>query len=336
MKELISVIVPVYRAEKYLNRCIESIVNQTYTCIEVILVDDGSPDNCPIMCDKWARQDKRIRVIHQVNSGLSAARNAGLDIVQGEYIGFIDSDDFINPNFLQVMYDMMIKYKADIVSVDSFDFVYNREIKMFDTSLDRLNVKVFRRDEALKEYFVPKQKRIIHHGVCMKLFRSICFGKLRFKVGSLHEDLYVTYKLLDKASIFVFIPVKFYYYNHGNQGSICTCYKFKNFSDELNATVEMLKYFEDNEILFKYVKCFVIDHYCFLLGKSDIDINKADIAMYQRKCKEMRFFLRQNATQYLFGNEDTITKKFAFCLMMINRRLYVWVKTIRNLLRSRE
>ena len=95
MEPLISVIVPIYKVEEYLNRCVESLVNQTYKNLEIILVDDGSPDNCPEMCDRWAKQDKRIRVIHKKNGGLSDARNAGMRIATGEYIAFVDSDDLV-------------------------------------------------------------------------------------------------------------------------------------------------------------------------------------------------------------------------------------------------
>ena len=93
--ELISIIVPVYKVEKYIDRCVESIINQTYKNIEIILVDDGSPDNCPKICDEWAKKDKRIRVIHKENRGVSSARNVGIDVAKGKYIGFVDSDDYI-------------------------------------------------------------------------------------------------------------------------------------------------------------------------------------------------------------------------------------------------
>ena len=98
---LISVIVPIYKVQDYLKECIESIINQTYSDIEVILVDDGSPDRCPQMCDEWAKRDSRIRVVHKKNGGLSSARNAGLDVAKGEYISFVDSDDFVEETMLE-------------------------------------------------------------------------------------------------------------------------------------------------------------------------------------------------------------------------------------------
>ena len=111
---LISVIVPVYRVEKYLERCIKSIVSQTYRNLEVLLIDDGSPDRCPQICDSWAKKDERIRVIHQENRGVSAARNAGVDAARGEFIGFIDSDDFILPEYFETLYMTLTVNRADV------------------------------------------------------------------------------------------------------------------------------------------------------------------------------------------------------------------------------
>ena len=101
MHDLISVIIPVYKVEKYLCRCVDSVLEQTYTNMEIILVDDGSPDNCPVMCDEYARQDSRVKVIHQENAGLSGARNAGIDMAQGQWLAFVDSDDYLAADFLE-------------------------------------------------------------------------------------------------------------------------------------------------------------------------------------------------------------------------------------------
>ena len=114
MKPLISVIVPIYNVEKYLPQCIESILRQTYTNLEIILVDDGSPDSCPQICDDYAAKDSRIKVIHQANSGVSAARNSGLKIAKGKYIGFIDGDDYIEPDMYEYLYNLITVYEGNI------------------------------------------------------------------------------------------------------------------------------------------------------------------------------------------------------------------------------
>lgn len=115
---LISVIIPVYKVEKYIVKCVESILAQTYRNLEIILVDDGSPDNCPGICDEFAALDTRVRVIHKDNSGVSDARNIGLNVAKGEYIGFIDSDDWIAPNMYETLLASIIKYDADIAVCD--------------------------------------------------------------------------------------------------------------------------------------------------------------------------------------------------------------------------
>jgi glycosyltransferase involved in cell wall biosynthesis len=115
MKPIISIIVPIYNVEKYLDRCITSLRNQTLKNIEIILVDDGSPDNCPNLCDKYAQQDYRIKVIHQKNKGLGLARNAGIDIAQGKYIAFVDSDDYVSTKMYEQLYNESLKQDFDII-----------------------------------------------------------------------------------------------------------------------------------------------------------------------------------------------------------------------------
>ena len=113
-EDIVSIIVPVYKVENEIDRCIQSILNQTYTSIEIILVDDGSPDKCPQICDKYAKQDKRIKVIHKENGGLSDARNVGLDMAKGEYIAFIDSDDWVEDSFIEQLLTNLISTNSDI------------------------------------------------------------------------------------------------------------------------------------------------------------------------------------------------------------------------------
>ena len=122
MHDLISVIIPVYKVEKYLCRCVDSVLEQTYTNMEIILVDDGSPDNCPVMCDEYARQDSRVKVIHQENAGLSGARNAGIDMAQGQWLAFVDSDDYLAADFLERLYQACVDTGSSL-SVCRWEYV---------------------------------------------------------------------------------------------------------------------------------------------------------------------------------------------------------------------
>src|SRR5574344_122915 len=145
MNDLVSIIVPVYKVEPYLKRCLDIILNQTYKNIEIILVDDGSPDKCPQICDEYAKKDNRIIVIHQENGGLSAARNTGLDIAKGEYISFVDSDDWVHLQYIEVLLTSALKENADII-IGNHIRVNNSLIQHEDKYL---NIKSYRSLDAL-------------------------------------------------------------------------------------------------------------------------------------------------------------------------------------------
>ena len=149
-KPLISVIVPIYNVEEYINKSVRSIVNQTYENLEIILVDDGSSDGCPQICDKWAEQDKRIKVIHKQNGGLSDARNAGIDIMKGEYVSFVDGDDYIDERYIEVLYNNLVKYNADVSQV-SFNNEGFEIVSIFAHVLCGSGEKMYK-DHAQKEW----------------------------------------------------------------------------------------------------------------------------------------------------------------------------------------
>ena len=152
-KGLVSIVVPIYKAENYLNRCVESIVNQTYTNLEIILVDDGSPDNCPQICDQWAEKDSRVKVIHQDNGGLSSARNQGMSIATGEYICFFDSDDYVDLNTIRHAYDLVEKHQAEVVVYGYHNVNSNGEI--VGTRIPRGEQEAYA-GEAVQEEFLPE------------------------------------------------------------------------------------------------------------------------------------------------------------------------------------
>lgn len=182
MPEL-SIIVPVYKVEKYLPRCIDSILAQTFGDFELILIDDGSPDGCGRICDEYARKDKRIVVIHQKNMGVSAARNAGLDIARGRYIGFVDSDDWIEPQMYEVMMDAIRENGADMAVCG---VRYADEDGKF-TRADRLSEGVYTRAGLLEDVFAMPNK--LGGGCCNKVFDASKIASVRFKVGmTIAED----------------------------------------------------------------------------------------------------------------------------------------------------
>ena len=186
-KDKITIVVPVYKVEKYLRRCIESILQQTYKNIEIILVDDGSPDNCGKICDEYKEKDNRIIVIHKENGGLSDARNAGIDIATGKYIAFIDSDDYVANNFISSLYDVCIKNECEIAQC-KFKRVtedYKEEQKEISetTILDGKS--------AIKEIY--GQNDVYTIVAWNKLYLKNLFNDIRYTVGKIHEDESTTY-----------------------------------------------------------------------------------------------------------------------------------------------
>lgn len=202
----ISVIIPVYRVEPYLDRCVQSVVDQTYQNLEIILVDDGSPDNCPAMCDAWAEKDRRIRVIHKKNGGLSDARNAGMALATGEYISFVDSDDWIAQEMLEKLFDALQRDDVDIAAC-TVQLVWEN-----DTPSELLTVQrncVLEREEAQRALL---RETLLKQPVWYKLYRRETIEKIRFEVGKYHEDVFWSYQAVGNARRVSMIDYVGYYY----------------------------------------------------------------------------------------------------------------------------
>lgn len=193
--ELISVIVPVYKVEAYLDKCVQSIVDQTYKNLEIILVDDGSPDSCPAMCDVWAEKDRRIRVIHQPNAGSGAARNTALDAAQGELIAFVDSDDYIAQDMFEHLYGLII-HGADIAECSHVDVFDNHATFHREDSC----VRTYTAQEGMAEHI---RDRIFRQLIWNKLYRREILGDIRFPVDKKIDDEFFTYQALGKAKVLI-------------------------------------------------------------------------------------------------------------------------------------
>lgn len=236
--DLISVIVPVYNMEQYLERCINSIKKQSYSNLEIILVDDGSTDHSADMCDTYAQEDQRIKVIHKVNGGLSDARNAGLAIATGTYIGYVDSDDWIEPQMYQKMYEACIENEAQ-VAVCRYAKVYS------DETIRGGNHKttVFERDSILKVYLSDNSDYIVYNSVWSKLFaREIIVGEI-FPVGKNSEDIMYTTRAFCKVTKAVYVDECLYNYVLDREGSIMNVNRTERmFQDEIPFWREHIAY----------------------------------------------------------------------------------------------
>lgn len=240
LQEKISVIVPIYNVEDYLHRCVDSIINQTYTNLEIILVDDGSPDNCLKICDEYAKKDSRIKVVHKKNGGLSDARNAGLEIATGEYIGFVDSDDYISLYFYEKLMNVIKVSGSDIVECGVKKFTENNEIN--DVENSKLDFKIFNKFEAMQNLIMNK---ILSVTVWNKLYKKDVIDKLRFKVGKTNEDNFFTYLAFDNANKISKLDDELYYYLQRENSIMGESYKL-NRLDEIEAKYERFKFIEKN------------------------------------------------------------------------------------------
>lgn len=238
MEKLISVIVPVYKVEQYLEKCIDSIINQTYKNLEIILVDDGSPDNCGKICDDYAEKDSRIKVVHKENGGLSDARNAGYEFVNGEYISFIDSDDYIATDFYEILVNTMVKENSDIVECGVVKFCENEDIK---TENKNPVVRSFDTVEALESLVEEKD---FHQHVWNKLYKTELVMDVKFEKGKLNEDEFWTYQIFGKAKKVSRISVGLYYYLQRGGSIMGNSYNLRRL-DALEALSQRQKYLDE-------------------------------------------------------------------------------------------
>lgn len=239
MNPLISVIVPIYNVEKYLARCVDSIVNQTYKNLEIILIDDGSPDRCPQMCDDYAEKDSRIKVVHKKNGGLSDARNAGMAVATGEYISFIDSDDYVSDDFFECLLDVMNKENSDIVECSVVKFY---EDNRFDEFSDDLSVKTYDTQDAMSALIAENP---FHQHVWNKLYKTELVKDIPYAVGKLNEDEFWTYQVFGRANKVSKLNKTMYYYFQRNSSIMGVGYNIRRL-DALEGKANRQKYIENN------------------------------------------------------------------------------------------
>ena len=289
MEKLISIIVPVYKVEKHLCQCIDSIINQTYKNLEIILVDDGSPDCCPKICDEYSKKDKRIKVIHKENGGLSSARNAGLDIASGEYISFIDSDDYISEKFIEVLYDLCEKNECDISECDFIKF--EDIVKLNEVGK---SVVIYTNDEIQnKLYEIEGYKHIV---VWNKLYKRYLYEKLRFPIGKINEDEYCTYKAFFYCKTQIaYTTQQLYYYRNNSESIMGKKFNAKRL-DFLDAFEERKKFYLANNSFELYARTveyyYNVLKYCYKLTKENV----SNPQIYLKKIKKQ---MVENCKEYM-------------------------------------
>lgn len=305
MTDLISAIIPVYNVEAYLDACIESVVNQTYQDIEIILIDDGSQDQCPEICDAWAIRDKRIRVHHQKNAGLSAARNAGIKMAKGSFLSFVDSDDTVHPQFYETLYRMALQTNANIIMCDYV--CTDVPVIEWEPVPSEKNVQIIDRDEIFHsitvEYVVAWNK----------LYRRELFEKTCYPIKRFHEDEFVAHRLLWDAPQVVWIKYSMYGYLQ-REGSIIQKNTFAKFQDALDAFQDRVDFcIEHNR---KDLALYSVDTYLSYCEKLYLQRKTMPLPLWKNLLKEIQIDTKE------WGDILTFSQKLRFHWLISDTKNY--------------
>ena len=258
----ISVIIPVYKVERYLDACVASVAGQTFADLEILLVDDGSPDACPALCDAWAQRDPRIRVIHRQNGGLSAARNTGIEAAAGRFLAFVDADDLLEPDTLRRAYEAQAVTGADLV-IFNLRYVDETNTPLPAPDFSQFRDEVLTPDEVWQRYFSLAEQRIYYVVAWNKLYRRCVIRDVRYPVGRLHEDEFTTYRFDWNAEKLVFVDVSKYNYDCTRENSITTQAFRENHLDACFAMRERVDFLQQHGV--DCLRKKAVDCYCWVL-----------------------------------------------------------------------
>ncbi len=280
---LISIIIPIYKVEQYLRRCLDSIINQTYTNLDIVLVDDGSPDKSPQICDDYAAKDNRITVIHKKNGGLSDARNAGLDICKGKFISFVDSDDWVDVNYVKTLFDLLTETNTDIAIGN---FLKTNGTKKVPTR--PIQHRTLTPTEAI---ICCTQRNTPAFAIsCSKLYKKELFNNLRFPVGKYHEDEFTTYLLFYKSTSIAYTSQILYYYYSRETSIMATQHPY----DALEAFEQRYLFFKETKE--KKILPHLLPPLCWhYLYCSFIEKNNGNVQKGEKLLQTMRKYVKDPA-----------------------------------------
>lgn len=313
MDELISVIVPVYNVEQYLEKCVDSIINQTYKNLEIILIDDGSTDSSGQLCDHLAQKDSRIVVYHKENGGVSSARNLGLDKAQGDYIGFIDSDDYIDPDMYEFLYNDLKKYNVDISMCDLYHVYANKK----DEQVDVIERYIINASDAINLVLNGKFSAVTPGN---KLYKKNLFYEVRYDLNiSVAEDALMIIKLLGKSGLLSISTEKKYYYYHRSNSLTTSPFSEKTLDviTVYQRVLEIVK--ENNPNIIDSAKYRVFWAYFYVLDSLCVSDVRRD---YDTLVEQLLSELKSNAMFILTSANFTYKRKILFLSLLISERLY--------------
>ena len=319
MNPKISIIVPVYNAEHYIHQCIDSILAQTFTDFELILVNDGSQDNSGSICNEYGKVDGRIRVLHKENGGQSSARNLGLNNATGDYIGFVDSDDWIDQEMYLSLINPAILMNADIVACNLMVMKPNGSFRKYHE--EALDI-TFTKDEAMRELY---KNEILTFSPCNKIYRREVFQGQRFKEESILEDLDISYIIIFKANKILYIKDALYFYRFNNKSTMRSEFSEKRL-DEYIVRKEMYIFYKEHypevSALVYYEFCKINSH-LYSLARMNLKIKGAK---YKYLIKYDRIILRKLLKQGILSPKDRIR----IFLMLYLPQIEILLKIIKN------
>jgi glycosyltransferase involved in cell wall biosynthesis len=311
---LISVIIPIYNIEPYLRECVDSVINQTHKNLEIILVDDGSSDNCPHICDAYAAKDSRIKVIHQKNGGLGPARNSGLDIATGDYIGFVDSDDLLAPDMYEVLLGNMIAANAD-VSVCAFAWYYKDQPPALN---DENNTFVI----DLKPHPLAQAEQYYLFSACNKLYKRYIFETLRYP-NSFSEDMYIYPQIVYNAGVFVVTGKTLYFYRQRRSG-IWHGKPNPRIGEFIAAARHVHDFIAEHCPADLPVARYILYNHYFHVMNMLQSAPKADDCKTLPLYKETKRYLKRNAWQIIRQKATPRRTKLKALCFWLNENLYAW------------
>lgn len=300
----ISVIVPVYKVEKYLNRCVDSILNQTFKDFELILVDDGSPDNCPVICDEYASKYDFVHVIHKENGGLSDARNAGIDWAfknsDSEWITFIDSDDWIHKQYLEILYNACINNNVQMSSCG-----FEKLISYVPDSIMPNDIEIkIDSPEQLREYHYAYNEYNIIISTC-RLYNKTLWENRRFPLVKIYEDQWISYKLLYACDKIAVIGANLYYYFENENSITHVVVTPKEISNLLNSFKEKIEFFYKNKFFITFKSTF--SYYCTKVEQYKREYkNKPE---FKRVLIDQTIFIKKSLKEYYVFLPEDIKKQ---------------------------
>lgn len=311
--DLISVIVPVYNVEKYLSQCINSILNQTIKNLEIILVDDGSLDNSGKICDEFSEKDNRIIVIHKENNGLSSARNAGLKVAKGNYIGFVDSDDWLDENMYEILLELIKDHSSDI-SCCNFFRTADSEEKI--PPITNESIQSFNNIEGLNNFYTDLYTQTVV--AWNKLYSRELFDDVTYPVGKIHEDEGTTYKLFYKAKKITYTNRPLYYYRTTPNSITTSKFNKKRLAiiDVYEEKIKFIKGINNESLYSKTLKWYLFTLInCYFECSNNMDDNKQYLGSIKEK-------ISQAYKTYSKSTEKQLHWMILFSIFKINPKLY--------------